>query len=70
LHSGVLVSRTDREVVLKDAKNETVRVPTAEVERLAPQSRSLMPDGLLRDLTAQQAADLLEFLAGRKGPGR
>ena len=31
--------------------------------RLVPQSRSLMPELLLRDLTAQQVADLLEFLA-------
>ena len=30
---------------------------------LVPQSRSLMPELLLRDLTAQQVADLLEFMA-------
>jgi hypothetical protein len=33
------------------------------VEQLVPQSRSLMPELLLRDLTAQQVADLLEFMA-------
>ena len=38
-------------------------VPSAEIDRLVPQSRSLMPELLLRDLTAQQVADLLEFLA-------
>jgi hypothetical protein len=31
-----------------------------------PQQKSLMPDLLLRDLSPQQAADLLEFLAGLK----
>ena len=51
-------------VVLKDAQGKTVRLPNAEVERMVPQSRSLMPELLLRDLTAQQVADLLEFLAG------
>jgi putative heme-binding domain-containing protein len=70
VYSGVLVSRTDKEVALKDARNETVRVATPDVEQLAPQAKSLMPDSLLRDLTAQQAADLLEFLATRKGPAR
>jgi hypothetical protein len=38
------------------------------VETITTQRQSLMPDQLLRDLTAQQAADLLEFLAGLKGP--
>ncbi len=49
-------------VVLKDAQGKTINVPGAEVEQLVPQSRSLMPELLLRDLTAQQVADLLEFL--------
>jgi hypothetical protein len=35
-----------------------------------PQKTSLMPELLLRDLTAQQVADLLEFLANSKSaPG-
>ena len=50
-------------VVLKDAQGKTIKVPSAEIEQLVPQSRSLMPELLLRDLTAQQVADLLEFLA-------
>ena len=49
--------------MLKDAQGKTIKVPSAEVEQLVPQSRSLMPELLLRDLTAQQVADLLEFLA-------
>jgi putative heme-binding domain-containing protein len=61
--NGLLVEKTDRAVVLKDAQGKTVRVPSAQVEQLVPQSRSLMPELLLRDLAAQQVADLLEFLA-------
>jgi putative heme-binding domain-containing protein len=60
--SGLVVEKTDGAVALKDAQGKTVRVPTTEVEQLVPQSRSLMPELLLRDLTAQQVADLLEFL--------
>ena len=62
--SGLAVEKTDAAVVLKDAQGKTVRLTSAEVERMVPQSRSLMPELLLRDLTAQQVADLLEFLAG------
>jgi putative heme-binding domain-containing protein len=60
--SGLIVEKTPREVVLKDAQAKTVRIPSSEVEQLVPQSRSLMPELLLRDLTAQQVADLLEYL--------
>ena len=64
--SGLAVEKTDATVVLKDAQGKTVRLASAEVERMVPQSRSLMPELLLRDMTAQQVADLLEFLAGLK----
>ena len=61
--TGLAVERTKDAVVLKDAQGKTFKVASAEIERLVPQSRSLMPELLLRDLTAQQVADLLEFLA-------
>ncbi len=61
--TGLVVEKTKDAVVLKDAQGKTIRVPSAEIEQLVPQSRSLMPELLLRDLTAQQVADLLEFLA-------
>jgi putative heme-binding domain-containing protein len=66
LHTGLLVRRTDTEVVLKKADGKEVAIPSTEIERSVPQQKSLMPDLLLRDLTPQQAADLLEFLAGLK----
>ncbi len=59
-------SKTDAEVVLKVVGDKEVRVPMAKVERFVPQPKSLMPELLLRDLTAEQAADLLEFLSGLK----
>jgi putative heme-binding domain-containing protein len=61
--TGLIVERSEREVALKDAQGKTIRVKSTEVDQLVPQSRSLMPELLLRDLTAQQVADLLEFLA-------
>jgi uncharacterized repeat protein (TIGR03806 family) len=60
--SGLLLEKTGQTVVLKDAQGKTIRLGSADVERIVPQSRSLMPDLLLRDLTAQQVADLLEYL--------
>ena len=60
--TGLLVQKSSSEVVLKDAQGKTVRVPSGQVEQLVSQSRSLMPELLLRDMTAQQVADLLEYL--------
>jgi putative heme-binding domain-containing protein len=66
VYTGLLKSKTEKEVVLTVVGDKEVRVPTATVERLAPQPKSLMPELLLRDLTAEQAADLLEFLSSLK----
>lgn len=63
---GLLVAQTDKEIVLKDASKQVVRIPVAEIKRKVPQSKSPMPDGLLGSLTAQQAADLVEYLAAQK----
>lgn len=67
IKTGLLVERNAREVVLRDARNETLRVKADDVAQEAALATSLMPDGLLADLTAQQAADLLAFLATLKG---
>src|SRR5262249_33089838 len=62
--SGLLVRRTDSEIVLKKADGKEAAFAAVEVERCLPQQKSLMPELLLRDLSPQQAADLLEFLSG------
>ncbi len=60
--NGLVVSKTDQTVVLRDAENKTVELPTAEIEQMEPQKVSLMPEHLLRDLTAPEAADPLAYL--------
>ncbi len=66
LLTGLLIKKDDSEVLLKDAQDKEVRIPTKEVERLVPQQQSLMPDLLLRDMTADQVADLLAYLSSLK----
>jgi putative heme-binding domain-containing protein len=65
-HSGLLVSRDAARVVLKDGTNKLIEVAAGDVELLAPQQKSVMPDLLLRDLTAEQVADLTAFLSSLK----
>lgn len=63
---GLLVRRSENEVVLRDAQNKESVLVTKNIEELLPSPISLMPSGQLAGLTAQQAADLLEYLATRK----
>ncbi len=60
--SGLLAEKTAESIMLKDARGQATRIPASDVEAMLPQARSLMPEQLLRDLTAQQAADLVEYL--------
>jgi putative heme-binding domain-containing protein len=66
IYTGLLVEKNVDEVVLKDAQDKVRRIPTTNVEQLVPQRQSLMPDLLVRDMTAEQVADLLAFLASLK----
>lgn len=64
--TGLLVEKTEAAVVIKDMQNKQQRIETDEIEGLYPQRKSLMPDLLLRDFTAEQVADLLAYLSSLK----
>jgi putative heme-binding domain-containing protein len=64
--TGLLVRRDERTVILRDAQNKEVVLAARDLELLQPSRLSLMPDGQLAGLTAQEAADLLEYLVSRK----
>jgi putative heme-binding domain-containing protein len=66
LLTGLLVKKDGQEVVLKDARNKVIRISSGQIEHLVPQRLSLMPELLLRDMTAQQVADLLAYLSSLK----
>ena len=64
--SGLLLNKEDDPVtlrVLQQGKPTTIRIPKDDIDQLSMQRKSLMPDRMLRDLTAQQAADLVAFLS-------
>ncbi|MBO12007.1 MAG: hypothetical protein CMJ68_14730, partial [Planctomycetaceae bacterium] len=66
VHTGLLVSRSDKEIVLKDAAGKELRIDGQDVEMVLAQPKSLMPELLVKDMTAQQLADLLAFLESLK----
>lgn len=68
VHSGLLDVQDDAQVILIDAQGKPIRIGRSEIEELQPQAKSIMPELLLRDMTAQQVADLLSFLVTLKAP--
>jgi putative heme-binding domain-containing protein len=66
IQTGLLTGKNAREVILKVVGDKEVRIPANQVATVVPQRNSLMPELLLRDLTAAQVADLLEYLSSLK----
>jgi putative membrane-bound dehydrogenase-like protein len=66
VYAGFLVERTADHVVLKDVKSKSIRVAADEIEALVQLQKSLMPELVLSEVTAQDAADLLAFLTTLK----
>ena len=62
VHSGLLLKEEEGEIELVTAKGDKLRLHKNRLETLQAQETSLMPDQQLRDLTRQQAADLLAYL--------
>jgi putative heme-binding domain-containing protein len=64
--TGVLMKRDAKEVVLRDSQNKEIILRAKNIDELLPMRTSLMPEGQLAGLTAQEAADLVEYLASRR----
>lgn len=60
--SGLIVKRTDMELIIKTAEKKLIRIKKEQVEEVQKSSRSMMPEHLLSDLTAQEAADLIAYI--------
>jgi hypothetical protein len=58
-----LEANSEEAVWLKTAQNELISVAMDDIQLMTPQQNSLMPELLLRDMTPQQVADLLAYLA-------
>ncbi|APZ93724.1 PVC-type heme-binding CxxCH protein [Fuerstiella marisgermanici] len=64
-YNGLLVSDTGQQIVLRQPEGKEQTLARADIEELQATSRSLMPEGMEKDVTVQQMADLLEFLKAR-----
>jgi putative heme-binding domain-containing protein len=60
--TGLLVEKDPRVLILRNADGQTITLSRDEIDEVEPQRQSLMPEGLLKGLTDQQARDLLAYL--------
>jgi len=59
---GVLKEKTAQRLVLVNAQGKEIVIPAQDVDFFERQDKSMMPDLQVRDMTAQQVADLLAFI--------
>ncbi|MEX2216914.1 MAG: PQQ-dependent sugar dehydrogenase [Phycisphaeraceae bacterium] len=65
-HTGFVTARTNEAVTLRIADGKDVSLPVKSILSQRTQQLSIMPQGLLSSMTAQEAADLLAYLASLK----
>ena len=63
--TGIKVSQDDKTLVLREASGQELRIEVAEIDEQARDTVSLMPVGLVADLSQQEMADLLAFLRSK-----
>ena len=61
--SGIISAETGANVTLLQPNGKSTPLPRSTIKRLESQRQSLMPEGLEAGLSAQQMADLLEYIS-------
>jgi putative heme-binding domain-containing protein len=67
--SGLLAQQNEREIVIKTSEKKLERLARDSISEMQKSPKSLMPDRILSDLTAQEAADLFAYVHSL-GPAR
>jgi len=65
LFNGLMIAESMDSVTLRQPEGREQTILRSEIEDLKTTNKSLMPEGVERDVTVEQMADVLEFLKGR-----
>lgn len=73
--AGILESENDEAVVLRAAENKRQSIPRSQIHELRASGKSIMPEGVEKQITPEQMVDLIAFLksgepGGVNSPGR
>lgn len=61
-YTGMLAAQTATSVTLKKEKDESVTILRRDIDEMASTGKSLMPEGLEKDITVPEMANLIAFL--------
>lgn len=70
IHTGILVSEQSNSITLKGQKGKLQRILRTQLEELQNTGKSLMPEGLEREISLESMADLLVFIQEHSAPVR
>ena len=65
LFNGLMIAESTDSVTLRQPEGREQTLSRTEIEDLKTTNKSLMPEGIERDVTVEQMADVLEFLKAR-----
>lgn len=67
-YNGILSAETGNSITLLAADGKEISLLRSDIEKLASSTKSLMPEGLEKDLPPQDVSDLLAYLSGFRPP--
>jgi putative heme-binding domain-containing protein len=62
VHSGIIAAETPTSITLKQPDGKSLTILRSEIETLRSTGKSLMPEGLEKEITQQQMSDLIGFI--------
>ena len=66
LHSGIIASKTETDIDLKFPGGAKQHIKASDVASMKEMKESLMPEGLYQNMSNEDVANLLEYLASLK----
>jgi putative heme-binding domain-containing protein len=68
--NGIIVSESAASVTLRRAEGKEDVVPRGDIDELISSGRTLMPEGLEKDISRQDIADLIAFIKSLRAPAK
>ncbi|QDT58944.1 Cytochrome c [Stieleria bergensis] len=62
VYIGLVTEQADGTLLVRDSRNDATVVPVAEVDQILPETRSIMPSGLIDALNERDVSDLMSFI--------
>ena len=67
-HTGMLAEETGNSITLVAQENKREIIPRAELDELASAGKSMMPEGLEKDISGQDLADVIAYVSSLSLP--